>query len=143
AAIGLLVGVTLTARTGDPLLQSDPFLQRLAPVVLAIGYGSLIVWIAKIDETRRLLAPFASVGRMAFTNYILHSVVFSCIFLGYGFGFFGRMGAASALLLVTVVYSFQAVFSVFWLRRFQFGPLEWLWRSITYDRRQPMRISAK
>lgn len=136
AAIGILVGVTLTFRTGDP------FLQRLAPAVLAIGYGSLIVWIAQIREARRLLAPFAAVGRMAFTNYILHSVIFSVIFLGYGFAFFGRMGAASALLLVALVYFFQAIFSTFWLRRFQFGPLEWLWRTITYGRRQPMRVGS-
>jgi uncharacterized protein len=136
AAIGILVGVTLTSRAGDP------FLQRLAPVVLAIGYGSLIVWIAQIEGIRPLLAPFASVGRMAFTNYILQSVVFSCIFLGYGFGLFGRMGAALALLLVAIVYSLQAAFSTFWLSRFQFGPLEWLWRTITYNRIQQMRIGS-
>lgn len=134
AAIGILAGVTLTPRTGDP------FLQRLAQVVLAIGYGSLIVWIAQFEGTRRILAPFAAVGRMAFTNYILHSVIFGFIFFGYGFGLFGQMGAASALLLVAVVYSLQAFFSTLWLSRFRFGPLEWLWRSVTYNRSQPMRI---
>lgn len=134
AAIGILAGVTLTPRTGDPFLQS------LAPVVLAIGYGSLIVWIAQIEGIRRILAPFAAVGRMAFTNYILHSLIFGLIFFGYGFGFFGRMGAASALLLVSIVYAFMALLSTFWLSRFRFGPLEWLWRSITYNRSQPMRI---
>jgi uncharacterized protein len=50
------------------------------------------------------------------------------------------MGAASALLLVAIVYSFLALFSTLWLSRFRFGPLEWLWRSITYNRSQPMRI---
>lgn len=137
AAIGILVGVTLTLRT------SDPFLQRLAPVVLAIGYGSLIVRIAQIEEGRRILAPFAAIGRMAFTNYILHSIIFGFIFFGYGFGLFGQMGAASALLLVVLVYFFQALFSSFWLSHFRFGPLEWLWRSITYDRLQPMRIDGR
>ena len=134
AAIGILGGVTLTPRT------ADPFLQRLAPVMFAIGYGSLVVWVAQIDGTRRVLAPFAAVGRMAFTNYILHSIVFGFVFFGYGFGLFGRIGAASALLLVAIVYSFQTVFSTFWLSRFRFGPLEWLWRSITYNSSQPMRI---
>jgi uncharacterized protein len=136
AAMGILAGVTLTPRTGDPFLQS------LAPVVLAIGYGSLIVWIAQIEGTRRILAPFAAVGRMAFTNYILHSVIFGLIFFGYGFGLFGQMGAASALLLVGIVYCFQTLFSAYWLSRFRFGPLEWLWRSITYNRAQPMRQAA-
>jgi len=134
AAIGILAGVTLTLRTGDPFLDS------LAPVVFAIGYGSLVVWIAQIEETRRILAPFAAVGRMALTNYILHSVIFGFVFFGYGLGLFGQMGAAPALLLVAIVYSFQALFSTLWLNRFRFGPLEWLWRVITYNQLQPMRI---
>lgn len=134
AAIGILLGVMLTPDTGDP------FLQRLAPVIFAIGYGSLVVWIAQIEGARRVLAPFAAVGRMAFTNYILHSVVFGFVFFGYGFGLFGRIGAATALLLVAIVYAIQTLLSTFWLSRFRFGPLEWLWRSITYNRLQPMRI---
>jgi uncharacterized protein len=77
---------------------------------------------------------------MAFTNYVLHSIIFGFIFFGYGLGLFGQMGAASALLLVAMVYSFQVLFSTLWLNRFRFGPLEWLWRSITYDQLQPMRI---
>jgi len=137
AAIGILMGVTLTPRTGDP------FLQRLAPVIFAIGYGSLVVWIAQIEGARRVLAPFAAVGRMAFTNYILHSVVFGFIFFGYGFGLFGRIGAATALLLAAIVYAAQTLFSTIWLSRFRFGPLEWLWRSITYNSRQPMRIDSR
>jgi uncharacterized protein len=134
AVIGILMGVTLTARTGDP------FLQRLAPVIFAIGYGSLVVWMAQIDGVRRWLAPFAAVGRMAFTNYILHSVVFGFIFFGWGLGLFGRVGAATALLLVACVYAVQIALSTVWLKRFRFGPLEWLWRSITYSARQPMRV---
>jgi uncharacterized protein len=77
---------------------------------------------------------------MAFSNYILHSVVFGFIFFGYGLGLFGRVGAATALLLVAVVYAVQIVLSTVWLKRFRFGPLEWLWRSITYNSSQPMRI---
>jgi len=112
----------------------------MAPVVFAIGCGSLVIWIAQIKGARRILAPFAAVGRMAFTNYVLHSIIFGFIFFGYGLGLFGQMGAASALLLVAMVYSFQVLFSTLWLNRFRFGPLEWLWRSITYDQLQPMRI---
>jgi len=78
---------------------------------------------------------------MAFTNYVLHSLIFGFIFFGYGLGLFGQMGAASALLLVVIVYALQTIFSSLWLSRFRFGPLEWLWRSITYNRLQPMRIN--
>jgi uncharacterized protein len=80
---------------------------------------------------------------MAFTNYILHSVIFVFVFFGYGLGLFGRMGAAAALLLVAVVYFFQALLSTLWLSKFRFGPLEWLWRSITYNRLQQMRIRRR
>jgi uncharacterized protein len=135
ATIGILLGVTMTA-------ADDPFLRSIAPVVLAIGYGSLILRIAQIDGGRRLLAPFALVGRMAFTNYILHSLIFAYLFMGYGFGLFGKLGAGAALLLVVIVYFFLAVLSWAWLKKFQFGPLEWLWRTITYNRAQPMRIRS-
>jgi uncharacterized protein len=133
AVIGILAGVALTS-------SATPFLRSLARVALAIGYGSVIVRIALIDEGRRLLAPFAAIGRMAFSNYILQSVIFSLVFMGYGLGLFGQMGAGSALLLVVLVYSVQAIASTAWLSRFRFGPLEWLWRSITYNRAQPMRL---
>jgi len=75
---------------------------------------------------------------MAFTNYILHSLIFTFIFMGYGLGLFGKLGAGSTLLLVVAVYSLQVVFSSIWLSRFRFGPLEWLWRSITYNQAQQM-----
>ena len=77
---------------------------------------------------------------MAFTNYVVQSVIFGFIFFGYGLGLFGRTGAASALLIVVAVYGLQILFSAFWLRRFRFGPIEWLWRSLMYNRKQAMRI---
>jgi len=76
---------------------------------------------------------------MAFSNYILQSVIFGFIFYGYGLGQFGRMSASSAFLLGVIVYLAQVVLSAIWLRRFRFGPLEWLWRTLMYNRAQPMR----
>lgn len=85
-----------------------------------------------------LLAPFSAVGRMAFTNYIMQSLVFGFVFFGYGLGLFGKMGAALVFLLGVVVYGLQAILSIAWLRRFRYGPIEWLWRTLMYRRMPPM-----
>lgn len=97
-------------------------LEALAPILLAVGYGAVIISIAQSPRAQCLLAPFAAVGRMAFTNYILQSVIFGFVFFGYGLGLFGQLGTAAALLLGIVVYGLQALLSTTWLRRFRFGP---------------------
>ena len=76
---------------------------------------------------------------MALTNYLLQSIICTTIFYGYGFGFFGQVGAAAGLLLTIVIYVLQIPWSHWWLARFQFGPAEWLWRTLTYGQRQPFR----
>ena len=131
AVAGIALGFALTFAA-----QSD----SVAPVVVALGYGAVVLRIATGERTKKVLAPFAAIGRMAFTNYVVQSVIFGFIFFGYGLGLFGRTGAASALLIVVAVYGLQVLFSAFWLRRFRFGPIEWLWRSLMYNRKQAMRI---
>ena len=76
---------------------------------------------------------------MALTNYLLQSVVLGFIFYGYGFGMFGRVGVGAALLGGAVFYSVQLVCSRWWLNRFYYGPVEWLWRSISYLQWQPFQ----
>jgi uncharacterized protein len=75
---------------------------------------------------------------MAFTNYLMQSVIFGWVFYGYGLGLFGKLGVASALAIGIGVYILQIVFSVYWLRYFLYGPVEWLWRSAMYGTRQPL-----
>ena len=85
------------------------------------------------------------VGRyrtMALSNYLAQSIIFSFVFYGFGFGLFGRLGSAAAALLGLAVFAGQLVMSEWWLRRFRFGPAEWLWRSLTYGRWQPLRRTA-
>jgi uncharacterized protein len=79
---------------------------------------------------------------MAFTNYLSHSVVASVLFLGWGFGLAGRFDYASQLLIVAAIWIAQLIVSPIWLQHFRFGPAEWLWRSLTYGRAQPMRRDA-
>jgi uncharacterized protein len=76
---------------------------------------------------------------MAFTNYIAQSLILGLIFYGYGFGLFGRIGSTTGLVLVLVLYVVQVLASRWWLARFAYGPLEWLWRALMYGRRPPFR----
>jgi uncharacterized protein len=76
---------------------------------------------------------------MALTNYLLQSVILGLIFYGYGFGLLGHVGSATAAGIGTLLYLIQVKASSVWLRHFRFGPFEWLWRSLTYGKRQPMR----
>jgi uncharacterized protein len=77
-----------------------------------------------------------------FTNYLAQSLVFGWLFYGYGLGLFGHVGAAAALAFGVAVYAAQAISSRWWLKRFKFGPVEWLWRTLMYGVPQPMRPAA-
>jgi uncharacterized protein len=79
---------------------------------------------------------------MALSNYLAQSAIFSLLFYGFGLGLFGRLGSAITAPLGLAVFAAQLVASEWWLRQFRFGPAEWLWRSLTYGRRQPMRRAS-
>jgi uncharacterized protein len=134
AVLATSLGLLLTVATAPAIVPG-----MVAPVVLAFGYGSMIYSIATLRRFQAVLQPIAAVGRMAFTNYILQSLVFSFIFFGFGLGQFGKVGAAKALALGCAVYVSQAVASTIWLRYYRFGPLEWLWRTLMYGRPPRLR----
>ena len=75
---------------------------------------------------------------MAFSNYILDTVICTTIFYGHGFGLFGKVERVWQFAIVVAIWALQLVISPIWLKYFLFGPLEWLWRSLTYWRREPM-----
>jgi uncharacterized protein len=114
-----------------------------AAPAMSLFYASTIVLLAQGDAWRRRLAPLAAVGRMALSNYLLQSLFCTLIFYGYGLALFGKVGPSLALLLTIIIWLIQVPLSVGWLRRFQFGPIEWLWRSLTYWRLQPMQASGR
>ncbi len=87
------------------------------------------------------LVPLGSVGRMALTNYLFQSIIGTLLYYGYGLGLQMRLGMLSGFLLAAAVFALQIAFSGWWLRHFQFGPFEWIWRSLTYGRFQPMRAA--
>ena len=76
-----------------------------------------------------MLRPLAAVGRLALTNYLAQSVVVTTLLYGYGFGLYGRIGMLEGLLIAVAVFGLQTAASVWWVARFQSGPVEWVWRT--------------
>lgn len=107
-------------------------------VAVAIAWIAAVMLWCRSPRGGALRWRVAAVGRTAFSNYILQTVVCTTLFYGYGFGWFGYVSRVQQLLVVMVVWCLQLLVSPFWLRYFKLGPLEWLWRTLTYGRRQPM-----
>ena len=108
-------------------------------VLASVGYAALLILLVNHRLLGGLRAALAAVGQMALSNYLLHSVLSSVIFLGWGLGLAGRWDYAEQLVYVVAVWAFQLAVSPIWLRHFRFGPAEWVWRSLTYWQRQPLR----
>ena len=84
--------------------------------------------------------PLAYMGRMPLSNYLFQSLVCTTIFYSYGFGFYGKVGPALGLVLTVVIFTIQIFISKYWLSRYQFGPMEWLWKSLTYGKLFRMKL---
>jgi len=108
-------------------------------VFVAMAYVSVVMLVVKGRRLGKLGRAFAAAGRMAFTNYLMQTVICTTIFYGHGLGLFGEVERVHQILIVFAVWIFQLWFSTFWLARFRFGPAEWLWRTLTYLKPQPMR----
>ncbi len=114
----------------------------LGRLSLALGYTGLVMTICRSGALSRLQSALANVGQMALTNYLMQTVICNFVFLGIGLGRFAEWDRQGMYLFVLGVWIFQIVFSHMWLRHYRFGPCEWLWRSLTYRRRQPMAIAG-
>ena len=113
----------------------------VSPLVLAAGYiAAVTLMLHESEAWKRRFSVFAPVGRMALTNYIAQSVMAVLIFYGPGLGLTGQIGPAMALGVTLSLFTAQILWSHWWLARFRYGPLEWLWRVATYGKLQPMRI---
>jgi uncharacterized protein len=105
-------------------------------VLVAGGYVGAVVLYARRRPEGPLTRTFAAVGRTAFTNYLFQTVVATFVFYGHGLGLFGSVSRIEALAMVLAFWPVQIVLSVLWLRAFRFGPVEWVWRSLTYGERR-------
>jgi len=112
---------------------------ELGALPLSIGYLSALMCLLGTAWGERLLSPLRNAGRMALTNYIGASVFASLYFSGYGLGYYGEVSRGGQVLFVAVVFTLQLLLSTLWLSKFRYGPLEWLWRAITYWQLPPMR----
>jgi uncharacterized protein len=110
--------------------------------LLALGYGAGLLILFQGETWRRRLLVLAPMGRMAFTNYILQSAVMTFLFYGWGLGLYNRLSPLAGVGIGLAFYGLQLAWSHWWLARFQFGPLEWLWRAVTYWSWPPLKLKA-
>jgi len=151
AAIGYAVGLSVNLLEARWLLTNEfSVLARIQAGVsydlgrlgMITGHLGLLMLFCNSRLLPGLQRRLAAVGRMALSNYVMHTIICVIVFFGVGFGLFGQLERYQLYFVVFAIWAFQLIASPVWLREFRFGPLEWLWRSLTYGQRQPMRRRA-
>jgi uncharacterized protein len=143
-AVGLLINYFFAKQQYQLKFDQFQFTQKwkfsyyeIRRVFQTIGYLSLLILLYKAIPFRKILNVFAPVGQMAFTHYLSQSIITSIVF--YGFALYGKLQRYEVYYVVGAIWLFQIVSSHIWLRYFRFGPFEWVWRSLTYMKKQPMK----
>jgi uncharacterized protein len=109
---------------------------------LSFGYAAGIVVLSVSAKFRVLVTPFGPIGRLALSVYLTQTLAFTTLFYGYGFGFVFRMGPAAVTACAVLIFAIQVVICTWWVRRYRFGPAEWVWRGLTYGRFPAMRLRS-
>jgi uncharacterized protein len=137
----LLSGLNLYAHEFEPLytFRAGGLANYVGSIFVAFGHMGLVLAALRRGWLPRLCVRLAAAGRMALSNYILQSLVMTTIFYGYGVGLYAEVSRSGQMLFVVALGILQLWISPLWLGRFRFGPAEWLWRSLSYGRSQPMR----
>jgi uncharacterized protein len=118
------------------LYQTIVYALGVAP--LAMAYTGLFMLSFQTTAGKKIFSILAPVGKMAFSNYMMQSLIGNFVFLGPGLGYMTRVGPVYFTLFALLVFTFQIIFSTVWLNYFNYGPVEWLWRSATYKKWQPL-----
>jgi uncharacterized protein len=147
-AIGLPIGTVAAwlayKQNFEPLQTVLVFsTYQSARVAMTLGHTAALLLICKAGWFSGLQRRLAAVGQMALSNYIAHSLIYGVVFYGYGFDLFGQLQRYQLYYVVLGMWIFSLIVSPLWLARYRFGPLEWCWRSLTYWKRQPMRIALE
>jgi uncharacterized protein len=145
-AIGLVGNALMSARLDYQAWSVDSGLvnallsavNEVWVLALAVSYVGVLTLVYRRPGWDRVVGLLAPVGRMALTNYVAQSAFMMLLFYGLGFGLLGKAGAMGCLLASLGIFAIQIALSRWWLDRFRFGPLEWMWRSLTYGKRQPL-----
>ncbi len=147
--LGLGLAASLLVTSGYAFLSPASamialaFDQALAGPILCLGYAATLTLLARAPVHQGFFfRPLAMTGRMALTNYLMQSLVCALIFNGYGLGLVGKVTPTVAILLAGAIFAAQMALSCWWLNRFRFGPMEWLWRFLTYGRWYPLSRSV-
>lgn len=147
ALIGYGIGLTvnyletrqlLVSQFSVHALEQTYLTYNLGRIFTTFGHIALIMLFIKSGWLNFLQQAFKAAGQMAFSNYIGQTIICNFIFLGYGFALYGKLQRYELYYVVLGVWIFQLIFSSIWLHFFRFGPLEWLWRSLTYWKIQPL-----
>jgi len=152
--VGLGLGLTVSYLRLQPLLKYNfnfydytknvpAEVYTLSRVLRSLGIFGVIMLLYKSGRIKWLFALMRPVGQMAFTNYLTQSLICGLFFYGIGWGMYGKLQRVEAYYFVLVVWALQIVWSHTWLYYFRFGPMEWLWRSLTYWKKQPLRREKK
>ncbi len=149
--LGLGIGIQAAVLAVLVLLPSvvPPVARPLLPALLDVGSGMLglcyacvIMLLVQRPEWSRRLGGLAAVGRLALTNYLVQTVLVTTLLYGYGAGLYGRLGIITGLPVALLIFMLQMISSRWWIQRFRFGPVEWLWRTATYGRPPPLRAGT-
>ena len=140
--IGFLTGISINAyevllitNSNMDIIETNPYFRftyHFGRLFMGLGYLGLIILLIKIEKLESLRFRLACVGRMALTNYLMHSVIALFIFSGAGLGLLGKFSWSQLYLFVLLIWVIQLYISPLWLKYFYFGPVEWLWRLLTY-----------
>jgi len=148
AALGYLIGLSINYYEIHSIMESNFSLLSfskanitydLGRVPVAIGHIGAIMLFCKLPIFKWLKISLAAVGKMALTNYVMHSVFAMFIFTGAGFGLFGTFQRFELLYIVIAIWIFQLIVSPIWLKYYQYGPLEWIWRNLSYLKKHPFK----
>lgn len=115
----------------------------LGVIIIAVAYVSGLTLLLENNNWKKRFSFFGPVGRMGLTNYLLQAVATTITFDGFAFGLNGNIGPFLRLLLALTTFTLIIFASGWWFKHFRIGPAEWLWRSLTYLKFQPMRIKKE
>ncbi len=124
-------------------LMRSSWTYDLGRLAMTVGHLGALLLFCRSGWFSWLQRSLADVGQMALSNYVSHSIICAFVFYGFGFGLYGYLQRHQLYYVVGSIWLFQLIVSPIWLRRYRFGPFEWLWRSLTYLEKQPMRRKAR
>lgn len=134
------VGLTVAGEFSAVSIAEADRTYQISRLAMVIGHLGLLLLIIKSGILAPLQRAFAAAGKMALTNYLMQSVICVTLFYGFGFALFGAFERYELYYIVGAICIVQLIWSVLWLKAFRFGPFEWLWRSLTYWKIQPLRL---